>query len=43
MAEFLNRRHIPGNLGQSLSGWSVVAMPPGYRGCATVLIDEPGV
>lgn len=43
LAEFLSRHHIPSNLGQSLSGWSVVAMPPGYRDRATLLIDEPGV
>jgi len=43
LAEFLSRHHIPSNLGQSVSGWSVVAMPPGYRNRATVLIDEPGV
>lgn len=40
---FLSRHNIPANLGQSLSGWSVVAMPPGYRDRATILIDEPGV
>ena len=43
LAEFLSRHHIPSNLGQSVSGWSVVAMPPGYRDRASVLIDEPGV
>lgn len=43
LAEFLSRHHIPSNLGQSLSGWSVVAMPPGYRDRASVVIDEPGV
>lgn len=40
---FLSRHNIPANLGQSLSGWSVVAMPPGYRDRATVMIEEPGV
>lgn len=40
---FLSRHNIPANLGQSLSGWSVVAMPPGYRDRATTLIDEPGL
>ena len=43
LAEFLRQHHIPSNLGQSLSGWSVVAMPPGYRDRATVLIEDPGV
>ena len=41
--EFLGCHGIPTNLGQSVSGWSVVAMPPGYRDRATVLIDDPGV
>ncbi|MEP6886969.1 MAG: DUF6036 family nucleotidyltransferase [Nitrospirales bacterium] len=41
MKEFLSSHGIPANLGQSLSGWSVVAMPPGYRDRATVLITEP--
>lgn len=40
---FLSRHNIPANLGQSLSGWSVVAMPPGYRDRATIMIDEQGV
>ncbi|MDH5667296.1 MAG: DUF6036 family nucleotidyltransferase [Nitrospira sp.] len=43
LAEFLSRYHIPSNLGQSISGWSVVAMPPGYRDRTTILIDEPSV
>lgn len=43
LKEFLSRHGIPANLGQSLSGWSVVAMPPGYRDRATALIDEPGL
>lgn len=43
LTAFLSRHSIPANLGQSLSGWSVVAMPPGYRDRATVMIDEPGV
>lgn len=43
LKEFLSRHNIPANLGQSLSRWSVVAMPPGYRDRATVMIDEPGV
>jgi len=41
LKEFLSSHGIPANLGQSLSGWSVVAMPPGYRDHATILIDEP--
>ncbi|MDE3224120.1 MAG: hypothetical protein KGN30_01760 [Nitrospirota bacterium] len=41
LKEFLSDHGIPANLGQSLSGWSVVAMPPGYRDRTTTLIDEP--
>jgi hypothetical protein len=40
---FLSRHNIPSNLGQSLSGWSIVAMPPGYRDRVTVVMDEPRV
>jgi Nucleotidyltransferase of unknown function (DUF6036) len=40
---FLSHHNIPANLGQSLSGWSVVAMPPGYRDRVTVMIDESRV
>lgn len=43
LKEFLGAHGIPANLGQSLSGWSVVAMPPGYRDRATVLIEKPGL
>jgi hypothetical protein len=43
LKEFLSSHGIPANLGQSVSGWSVVAMPPGYRDRATVLITEPGL
>lgn len=43
LKEFLSGHGIPANLGQSLSGWSVVAMPPGYRDRATVLTTEPGL
>lgn len=43
LKEFLSRHDIPANLGQNVSGWSVVAMPPGYRDRATAWIDEPGL
>lgn len=29
--EFLKSKHIPADIGENISGWSVVAMPPGYR------------
>lgn len=28
---FLKSRNIPADIGENISGWSVVAMPPGYR------------
>ena len=29
--QFLRAHHVPADLGEDISGWSVVAMPPGYR------------
>ncbi len=34
---------MPADLGENISGWSVVAMPPGYRGRASVLVEKPGL
>jgi len=31
LLEFLRSRQVPADLGENISGWSVVAMPPGYR------------
>ena len=31
LAAFLRDRGVPADLGENMSGWSVVAMPPGYR------------
>ena len=31
LVRFLDARHIPADLAQDISGWSVVAMPPGYK------------
>ena len=41
LAEFLSRHQIPADLTGNFSGWSVVAMPPGYRDRATDLVNEP--
>lgn len=30
LATFLRKRRVPADLGENMSGWSVVAMPPGY-------------
>jgi hypothetical protein len=43
LTEFLRDQGTPANLGQSVSGWSVIAMPPGYRDRATVFLEEPGL
>lgn len=29
--DLLKSNHIPADIGENISGWSVVAMPPGYR------------
>lgn len=38
--EFLSRHSIPADLTTNFSGWSIVAMPPGYRDRATDLLHE---
>jgi hypothetical protein len=40
LAEFLNRHSIPADLTTNFSGWSVVAMPPGYRDRASDLVHQ---
>ena len=35
---FLGARHIPADLTQDIGGWSVVAMPPGYKHRASDLV-----
>ncbi|RMH36927.1 MAG: hypothetical protein D6690_04585 [Nitrospirae bacterium] len=43
LVEFLRQRHIPADLGENMSGWAVVAMPPGYRTRTTVFHREAGL
>ena len=43
LVNFLREHHIPADLGEDLSRWSVVAMPPGYRERASVLLEQPGL
>lgn len=43
LLDFLQRHEIPADLTQNFSGWSVVAMPPGYRGRAIDLVNRPGL
>ncbi len=40
LVNFFHDNHIPADLGENISGWSVVAMPPGYRERSTLLMDE---
>jgi len=40
---FLQQRQIPADLGENISGWSIVAMPPGYRERTSVWYEEPGM
>lgn len=40
LAGFFRQHHIPADLTSNFSGWSVVAMPPGYRERATDLVHH---
>lgn len=43
LVAFLKQHNIPTNLGENISGWAVVAMPPGYRERALVFLEQPGL
>jgi hypothetical protein len=40
LLEYLTARKIPADLTQNFSGWSVVAMPPGYRDRALDVVNR---
>ena len=40
LLEFLRSRQVPADLGENISGWSVVAMPPGYRDRTSVWHED---
>ena len=40
LSEFFRRHQIPADLTANFSGWSIVAMPPGYRDRATDLVNQ---
>jgi hypothetical protein len=40
LAEFFSQHHIPADLTEKFSGWSIVAKPPGYRERATDLVHH---
>lgn len=43
LVTFLTDEGVPADLTQDISGWSIVAMPPGYRARATDLVSHPGL
>jgi hypothetical protein len=43
LLEFLRARQVPADLGENISGWSVVAMPPGYRDRTSVWHEDGGL
>lgn len=43
LVDFLRAHHVPADLGENMSGWSVIAMPPGYRDRASVFLTQPGL
>lgn len=43
LVTFLTAAGVPADLTQDMSGWSIVAMPPGYRDRATDLVSRPGL
>ncbi|MBA5867436.1 MAG: hypothetical protein GDA67_12165 [Nitrospira sp. CR1.3] len=40
LSKFLRQHQIPADLTTNFSGWSIVAMPPGYRDRATDLVNQ---
>lgn len=43
LVRFLTDEGVPADLTQDISGWSIVAMPPGYRDRATHFVSHPGL
>lgn len=43
LVEFLRQHNILADLGENMSGWSIIAMPPGYRDRASVMYEQPGL
>ena len=43
LREFLEKAGVPADLGANISGWSVIALPPGYRDRTLPYYDAPGV
>lgn len=43
LVTFLTAHGVPADLSEDISGWSIVAMPPGYRDRATDLVSRPNL
>lgn len=43
LVAFLTAEGVPADLTQDISGWSIVAMPPGYRDRATDFLSHPNL
>ncbi len=43
LVRFFQERHIPADLSENISGWSVVAMPPGYRDRTSTWYEQSGI
>lgn len=43
LVHYLGEQGIPADLGETMSGWPVMAMPPGYRSRGCVVTDQPGL
>ena len=43
LVQYLGDHGIPADIGENISGWSVVAMPPGYRSRASLVVDQPAL
>lgn len=43
LVQFLADNGVPADLTQDISGWSIVAMPPGYRDRTTDILHQPNL
>ncbi|MCA9471072.1 MAG: DUF6036 family nucleotidyltransferase [Nitrospirales bacterium] len=43
LLDFLHKKQIPADLSENFSGWSIVAMPPGYRDRSSVWHEDAGI
>ena len=43
LLNFLQKHNVPADLSENFSGWSIVAMPPGYRDRSSLWHEEAGI